>query len=62
MKEVRIHDMGYFLFLTTYSRVLLYSYFGELFVETDFVAPNEKESLTNIKFMNEYQSIIVRQD
>lgn len=41
VREVRIHDMGYFLFLTSTSRILLYSYFGELFLETDFVCLQE---------------------
>lgn len=28
VKEVRIHDMGYFLFFTTSQRILVYTYFG----------------------------------
>lgn len=35
MLQIRIHDMGYFVFLTSEGRLFIYTFVGELFAHSD---------------------------
>ena len=39
--HLRIHDMGYFVFLTSASRLLIYTFMGELFIKSDITSEVE---------------------
>lgn len=57
--ELRIHDMGYFVFLTSENRLLIYTYLGELFVQSDLATEFDGERMTNMQFFSEWQSLVV---
>lgn len=50
--ELRIHDMGYYVFLTSENRLLIYTYMGELFVQSDLSTEFDGEQITNLQFVS----------
>lgn len=57
--QLRIHDMGYFVVLTSDNRLLVYTFLGELFVRSDLASDIDGERATNLQFLSEWQSQIV---
>jgi|JI6StandDraft_1071083.scaffolds.fasta_scaffold01150_23 hypothetical protein len=50
--QLRIHDMGYFVFLTSESRLLIYTFVGELFAHSDLSSDIDGERATNLQFLS----------